>query len=162
MPADTSMIISARRDRSFALRGGAWRTRGAVVANPSTGLPSYLGGRRLQFSLSLGQNLLGLAFHLVRPLTGIGGGGEPAPVMECRLRVADIVLLARPRLDRQALQRSRVGKADHPRQALDLTHRVEVRAGGEIALTTGQEHNPRDRGRHRLAQTPQRSLRDLI
>ena len=66
-------------------------------------VPPYLGGRGLEFPLGLGHNLLGLTLHILRPPTGIGGGSESAPVMKRRLRVADVVLLARPRLERQAL-----------------------------------------------------------
>src|SRR5437588_192837 len=100
--------------------------------------------------------------QVLRPLTGVGSGGEPAPVMECCLRVANVVLLARPRLERQALQSPRVGEADHPRQGLDLAHRVEMGAGREIALAPRQENDARDCGRNRLAQTVQRALRDLV
>jgi hypothetical protein len=81
-----------------------------------------------------GATLLRLALHVLGPPPGFGGS-ESAPAVECCLRVASVVLLACSCLDRQALNRPCVGEVDHPRQALDLAHRVEVDTGVEIDLT---------------------------
>jgi cation diffusion facilitator family transporter len=56
---------------------------------------------------------------------------QPRPLLECRLRGRDILLVARPRLHRGILDRARIRERDRPRQRalVARVHRVETCRG---------------------------------
>src|SRR5205814_2164430 len=74
----------------------------------------------------------------------------------------DVRFLAAPRVERRGLERATVRDRQLPRVRSVRVHRVQVRAGGLVAVAAREEDDARARGRHRVAQAAHRLARDLV
>ena len=77
------------------------------------------------------------------------------------LRLAHLLVVARPRLDDGVLQRARVRERHVPRVGR-LVHGVQVQGGVQLGQAAGQEHDARGLGGHAGVEHAQGGLRHLL